>query len=203
MFCLILDTSTEQCLIALSKENQLIAQKIFPHENLLSNKLLPSIRSFVEAHCQSQKNLCEIAVGIGPGSYTGTRLGVAVAKSLAFALQIPLKTFNSPIAFLPDREGSFAFLIPTRSGHFFALLGNTLISGVSQSNAAVFNAQELEKIENVDFLVCSAPDELPLILKKKLTLPAAPNLHSLCHFLSEKEASSLENVELFYLHTPF
>jgi tRNA threonylcarbamoyladenosine biosynthesis protein TsaB len=202
MTCLILDTSTDQCLMALTKENQLVAQEIYPHENLLSSRLLPGIRTFVETHCQSQKNLSAIAVGIGPGSYTGTRLGVAVAKSLAFALQVPLKTFSSPFAFLPDRKGSFALLIPARSGLYYVLSGSVPFIALTQSDGSILNALELEKIEDVDFLICATPDDLPPALKKKLTFPAVPNLPSLSHFLSGKEASPLEDVELLYLGTP-
>lgn len=200
MTYLILDTSTDQCLIALAKENQVIAEKIFTHENFLSNRLLPSIQALIEPHIQSPKNLQGIAFGIGPGSYTGTRLGVAVAKSLAFGLQIPIKTFSSPLAFLPKREGTFCFLIPTRSCQFFALSGSVTPSQVKQTDATLLTLEEMEKFDTIDFLVCSSPDHLPPLLKKKPYYPPTPNLSSLWLFLSEQELAPLEKVELLYLN---
>ena len=201
MYFLILDTSTDQCLIALARDNQIIAEEVFSHGNLLSHRLLPGIHALIEAHIQSPKNLSEIAFGVGPGSYTGTRVGVAVAKSLAFGLQVPIKTFHSPLAFLPDKEGSFAFLIPTRSGQFYVLSGSISSSQVIQKEASLLNREELEKFEAVDFLICSSDKDLPP--KLRTDYPPAPNLHALCLFLSEQGRASLENVEVLYLHTPY
>ncbi len=200
-FCnslLILDTSTDQCLIALARENQIIAEEIFAHGNLLSHRLLPSIHALIEAHIQSPKNLKGIAFGIGPGSYTGTRVGVAVAESLAFGLQIPVKTFPSPLAFLPNKEGSFAFLIPTRSGHFYVLSGSISSSQILPKEASVVNREELEKFEAADFLICSSDQDLPPAFRKKLLFLPSPNLLLLGHFLSEQGPVSLENVEVLY-----
>lgn len=203
MYFLILDTSTDQCLIALARENQIIAEEVFAHGNLLSHRLLPGIHALIEAHIQSPKNLSGIAFGVGPGSYTGTRVGVAVAKSLAFGLQVPIKTFHSPLAFLPDKEGSFAFLIPTRSGQFYALSGSISSSQVIQKEASLLNREELEKFEAADFLICSSDKDLPPELRKKTHYLPEPNLHALCLFLSEQGRASLENVEVLYLHTPY
>jgi tRNA threonylcarbamoyl adenosine modification protein YeaZ len=271
LYFLILDTSTDQCLIALAKENQIMAEKIFTHDNLLSNRLLTSIQSLIENHIQSPKNLSGIAFGIGPGSYTGTRLGAAVAKGLAFGLHIPIKTFSSPLAFLPNKKGTFAFLMPAKSSQFYVLSGtisptyvypegvaklrfgakpalfaqgpvfaqiayskssmsicaetgpaqkssnlaskasfaipspNTDFSSVlsvKQEEASLFNAEEIKKFETVDFFVCSSPEKLPVLFRKKSCYPAIPNLQLLCYFLSSHEPVSLENAKLLYLHTP-
>ena len=202
MSCLILDTSTEQCLVALTRKNQIVAQEIFPHSNRLSNFLIPRIQSLIEEHCQSLQDLIEIAIGIGPGSYTGTRIGTAVAKCMAFGLQIPLKTFPSPLAFLPEQEGTFAFVIPTRSNQLYALMGHISSSAIHQGQTFFLNVDEYNKIEKADFLICSSPELLPAKLKNKTYFLPVPNFRPLCLLLSEKEHSPLENIELLYLNTP-
>lgn len=175
MTCLILDTSTDQCLIALANDGRIEIQEIFHHENQLSSTLLPKI----QALCPSLKSLTEIAVGIGPGSYTGTRVGVAVAKSLAFGLSIPLKTFLSPLAFLPDLEGKFALVLPTRSGQFYVLKG--------ENSDGKLTHEEPYFTPKVDFSVTDLVE---------------PNLDLLCRFLAGQTPSPLENIALQYFGTP-
>lgn len=125
MLGLILDTSTERCLIGLSKNQQLIASSTTYHEHNLSRSLLPSIYQLLLESKISLKELSKISVGIGPGSYTGTRVAVAVAESLALALSIPLYSFCSLLAFLPAQlpQGPFAFITNTKHESWFLLKG--------------------------------------------------------------------------------
>lgn len=178
MTCLILDTSTDQCLIALAKDGRIETQEIFYHENQLSSTLLPRI----QALCPSLKILTEIAIGTGPGSYTGTRVGVAVAKSLAFGLGIPVKTFPSPLAFLPDQKGRFGVVLPTRSGQNYALVGEISEDKVTHEEPFFFTNES----PAVDFLVTRL----------------VPNLHMLIRFLSQQNHSSLESITLQYFGIP-
>ena len=204
MPCLIIDTSTEQCLIALAKEGRILAQEIFSHSNLLSKNLLPAIQALLQNNELAPTELGSIAIGIGPGSYTGTRLGVSVGKSLAFGLDIPLKIFSSPLAFLPSQSGTFAFILPTRSGAYFVLKGTSTAESVSQESANLIPQQELAlQTQDVEFLISKDPKALPAEMQKTPFFHPQPNILTLCRFLSKKEPTSPENVELLYLNTPF
>jgi len=125
MLSLILDTSTDSSLIALSKNHQLIASVSAPHSQNLSNSLLPSIQQLLFENKISLKDLFKICVGVGPGSYTGTRIAVSVAETLALALAIPLYPFCSLLAFLPKNlpQGPFAFITNTKHSSWFLLKG--------------------------------------------------------------------------------
>lgn len=199
MPCLILDTSTEQCLIAIAEADQIKVKDIFRHGNDLSTTLMPKIKSLIEGHCKSLKDISEIAIGTGPGSYTGTRVGAAVAKCMTFGLQVPIKTFHSPLAFLPEEEGSFAFIIPTRSGQLYALTGRTSSSGVLQDGAFFFNLFEYNKVENADFFI-SPMETLPTEFRNRPCYKPIPNLRLLSLLLKEKEYCPLEGIELQYLN---
>ncbi len=188
MKCLVVDTSTELCVLAVVEDMRVICQKIFTHGNSLSKNLLPAIETLLQETGLSKKNLEMIAVGVGPGSYTGTRVGVAVAKSLAFGLGLSLKTFSSPLAFLPAAEGSFACVLPTRPGPFYVIKGRCSSSGVHQDGAALIAAENLEKyVEGVDF---------------RLSAVIEPNLEYLCCFLSQQTSILPEKAEVLYLHSP-
>jgi tRNA threonylcarbamoyl adenosine modification protein YeaZ len=52
------------------------------------------------------RDLADIAVGIGPGSFTGIRVGVALAQGLAFAGKLPLHPFSSLAAMLACAPGA-------------------------------------------------------------------------------------------------
>jgi len=52
--------------------------------------LLPAIERLLQDQGVAMKDISEIAVNPGPGSFTGTRVGVAVANALSFALGIPV-----------------------------------------------------------------------------------------------------------------
>lgn len=55
-----------------------------------SQALLGSINEVVEEAGITLQDLTEVEVATGPGSYTGLKVGVAVANALAFALEIPV-----------------------------------------------------------------------------------------------------------------
>jgi tRNA A37 threonylcarbamoyladenosine modification protein TsaB len=192
---LLLDTSTDLCIIALVVEGQIQLEHVFAHTNQLAQNLLPAIQGVMEKSSLPLSALSSIALGIGPGSYTGTRVGAAVAKSLAFGLGILVRPFYSPLAFLPEREGSFAFLIPTSAGPYFLL---------KEGSTSLVQKTELEaEVSGVDYLVMSTAHTLPDCLEGKLCFKAAPNLTRLLKFLSQVKPLPPEGIELQYLHTPF
>lgn len=124
MSAIFIDTSTDTLVLALADKEKIIDSYVAPHHNKLSEFLLPTIEKLLKNSGKTLQDLEYIASGIGPGSYTGTRVGSAVAASFAFALEIPLITFPSLLAFLPFEEGSFIALKEAKNGKIFALTGS-------------------------------------------------------------------------------
>ncbi len=131
MSALIIETSCSQAVIGLAKEGRLLQIVELPGDNQLSKILLPSLQSLLKNKQIQLSELDYIAVGIGPGSYTGTRVGVSVAKTLEFALGIPVIGFCSLLAFLPFEKGNFAALLESKWGDFFLIKGEKELSGFS------------------------------------------------------------------------
>ncbi len=85
-----LETSTTVCSAALHHDGNLLTSKELLTPQSASSQLAPIIDQLLKDSKISSKEINAVAVASGPGSYTGLRIGVATAKGLCFALQIPL-----------------------------------------------------------------------------------------------------------------
>lgn len=89
MKLLALDTSTEACSVALHYNGQITAiDEVCPQQH--SKRILPMIDQLLAEAELSVSQLDGIVFGRGPGSFTGVRIGVAVAQGLAFGADLPL-----------------------------------------------------------------------------------------------------------------
>ena len=90
-FILNIETATKNCSVAVAKEGVTIAIKEFAGEGYThAEKLHVFIEEVLKQSNIQFKDLNAIAVSMGPGSYTGLRIGVSAAKGLCYALNIPL-----------------------------------------------------------------------------------------------------------------
>ena len=92
---LAIETSTAICSIVLWSENKIIAQKDTCEHNAHSRLLTVMINDLFTENNFDIKSLDAVAVSIGPGSYTGLRIGVSVTKGLCFGLSIPVITVDT------------------------------------------------------------------------------------------------------------
>jgi len=95
MLILSLDTSTTVCSVALHSDQQLLGCYELYIERTSSAMLTTLMQDLVVQTGHSLAQLDAIAVGMGPGSYTGPRIGVSTAKGLCFALDKPLLAVNT------------------------------------------------------------------------------------------------------------
>jgi tRNA threonylcarbamoyladenosine biosynthesis protein TsaB len=95
MNILAIDTSNEILGLAIEKDGVLIAEKMTNLKKDHSSRLMPAIVSLMKDVALDAEQLNQIVVGRGPGSYTGVRIGVTTAKSLAWALEIPIIPVSS------------------------------------------------------------------------------------------------------------
>ena len=94
MNILAFDTSTDIASVALWYNNQLIVETI---SGATSHAvcLLPLIERLMQSVAMSIQNIDAIAVGRGPGSFTGTRVACSIAKGLAWSLDTPIYALSS------------------------------------------------------------------------------------------------------------
>lgn len=120
---LFLDTSTEKSFVGLGDRGKLLEIRIMPEGLQNSKFILPALIDLLKAHGMTLKDLSLISCSIGPGSYTGLRVGAALAQGISYALKCPLVSFNSLEGFIPRGEGVFAVLLDAKYGGLYALKG--------------------------------------------------------------------------------
>lgn len=94
-YILNIHTTGEMAMVCLSKANEVCGSVFNPEFKEHSKFLHPAINRLLEENHLSAPDLKAVAVTHGPGSYTGIRVGLAAAKGLSYALNIPLITLNT------------------------------------------------------------------------------------------------------------
>lgn len=160
---LLIDTCTERGIFALVDHNRVIFEHKLPPGINQSNHLMPMLSEALKGADFSPGNLDVIGVGIGPGSYTGIRLGVAVAQTLSYAWKIPLAGFSSLNGFVPEEYSvHFAAILDARIGGVYLQKGfrdeiRECILGIPE----VYTLEEAGKVlQTVTHLVTSSAKTL-------------------------------------------
>lgn len=95
MKVLAIDTSNYPLGIAITDDHQVIGEYITNIKKNHSVRVMPAIETLCKECDVKPADLEKIVVAEGPGSYTGVRIGVTIAKTLAWTLQIPLVGVSS------------------------------------------------------------------------------------------------------------
>ena len=84
-----IDTATQYlCLALVERNGEVLAHTAEPVEREHAVRIVPALEALLGAAHATPKDVVGISVGMGPGSYTGLRIGVATAKGLADGLGV-------------------------------------------------------------------------------------------------------------------
>lgn len=102
MNTLILDTAdNKKIIVGLIVDGK----KDIQTEKITSNKtqiILPMVDGILKKHLLKLRDLSKIKINTGPGSFTGLRIGIAIANALSFVLKIPINEREVGEIILPD-----------------------------------------------------------------------------------------------------
>ena len=112
MRILAIETSTLSCSVALFENSSLIAEHTTCNSRNHSTALLPAIANLIQEHNWTKNSISAVAVGIGTGSFTGLRIGLATAKALCYALDIPLIGVPTMRTLFLQHKGLADYIVP-------------------------------------------------------------------------------------------
>jgi tRNA threonylcarbamoyladenosine biosynthesis protein TsaB len=122
VYILGIETSTQICGAALVNANTWLAHNQTNLKNMHASILVDLINAVLRQAAMSATDLAAIAVSIGPGSFTGLRIGLSVAKGIALGANVPIVTVPTldALAFhAPVRDGTVAAVLKSRADEYY------------------------------------------------------------------------------------
>ncbi|HKL60972.1 MAG TPA: tRNA (adenosine(37)-N6)-threonylcarbamoyltransferase complex dimerization subunit type 1 TsaB [Acholeplasma sp.] len=116
---LMFDSSTGLLVVALAKDGRMIDYSIRMGKKDHAKHIVDRIAQVLERKHLRLEQIDEIIVGSGPGSYTGIRISVMVAKMLGYAKNIKIKEVSSVLFLTSGYEGTICGMIDARNGNVF------------------------------------------------------------------------------------
>ncbi len=117
-----LDTSSVFTVFGLARGSDVIAEEHFQAPLQMRDHLPLQISQFIQEHEAAQGSINAIAWACGPGSFTGLRVSLALAKGMAFARGIPILPVLSLKVLAANArgfDGTIAAIIPARKGECY------------------------------------------------------------------------------------
>ena len=203
MKVLAFDTSSKALSLAILEDKQVLAETTINIKKNHSITLMPAIDFLMASLDLTPKDLDRIVVAEGPGSYTGLRIAVATAKTLAHTLNIELIGMSSLLSLVPrQQEGLLVPLMDARRNNVYAGFYENAKPVMPEAHLSfaevleqVKDAEQVTFVGEVGPFVEQIQEQLPQANYQE-TLPNAANLALLAW---DREADSLHDFVPNYL----
>ena len=203
MKVLAFDTSSKALSLAILEDKQVLAETTINIKKNHSITLMPAIDFLMASLDWTPKDLDRIVVAEGPGSYTGLRIAVATAKTLAHTLNIELVGMSSLLALVPrQQEGLLVPLMDARRNNVYAGFYENAKPVMPEAHLSF--AEVLEKVKDAE-QVTFVGEVGPFVEQIQEQLPQAsyqktlPNAANLALWAWDKKADSLHDFVPNYL----
>lgn len=208
---LCLETSTTQCSVGLAKDGQLIALKEENSKQYMHSEWLHVfIETVLEEAGTEVGELDAIAVGKGPGSYTGLRIGVSAAKGLCFAQNLKLIALPTLdiLARQIEAPGVLIPLLDARRMEVYSKVLNSHFQELRATDAEVIDEHSFESFRGAEVVHLIGPgaEKCREILGEEgisYHIEALPSARQMAAMADEKfdlnEAEDLAYFEPYYL----
>lgn len=152
MITLLLDSSNTFLSVGIKQDDALLDYVSYESWQSQSEHMVPEVDSLLKKHNLSRKDIKDIVVAIGPGSYTGVRIALTIAKTISLCLSVPVYPVSS-LRVLKNSKRASICLINARSGRSY--MGVYEAEKVILNDCIKTNEEVLEYIkEHPDYSVC-------------------------------------------------
>ena len=118
MITVLLDSSNTNLSVGIAKDNLLLDYISYEAWQRQSEYMIVELNKLLEKHNVKKENIKEVIVAKGPGSYTGVRIAITIAKTIAVALEAKLYPVSS-LRVQKNRKSPSICLINARSGRSY------------------------------------------------------------------------------------
>ncbi len=185
MRILSVDTSSSVCSVAILEDENCIAEISINDGRTHSENLMPMIEKILQENDIKLNSIELIAVAVGPGSFTGIRIGVASIKAIAEVLSIPIVPVSSleGLAYNVENFETICTLIDARNNQVYAGIFDKMYNQLEEYMADDINnvLQSVQNYENITFIGDGALIHKDLInnkLKNSIFLEGTVNLQT-------------------------
>lgn len=161
MLVLGIETSTPQASVAIGSEQGVVASALVSRGASYNEFLLPAIRFCLEESGLGYRNIGGIAVSLGPGLFTGMRVGVATAKALAQTLSVPIVGMPSLdiLAYeIRYSQKTICAVLDARRNEVFHAFYRPSPGGIQR-----MTEYRVERPENLAIGIASRPEEVLMV----------------------------------------
>jgi len=179
---LVLDTASKYLYFAFLDDDNIVYDCFLEGQNNHSENLLKEIEKGLEKENFKLKDFQKIIVGIGPGSYTGLRVSVTVAKMLAWTANIPIFSLSSLTLLASgrlDKDGIYAITMKAKKDAIYGKLVEVKNGKVLEiiPDDFFFEKEFFEKIKEYDYTLINEVNYL--VNPLKLNGEKVENVHAL------------------------
>ena len=125
MYSLIIDSATKVLYIALVCDNKIVKEVYMKGEHDHAKNIVYLVDEALKTAKIEVDQLSKIIVGIGPGSYTGVRMGVTVSKMMASFKNVPLYKISTLKLIASGSKGIVLSMVDARHNQSFAAIIDT------------------------------------------------------------------------------
>lgn len=118
MITVLLDSSNTNLSVGIARDNLLLESTSYEAWQRQSEYMIPELNKLFDKYHVSKEDIGEVIVAMGPGSYTGVRIAITIAKTIAVALNAKLYAVSS-LRVQKDGDNPSICLINARSGRSY------------------------------------------------------------------------------------
>lgn len=152
MFSILLDSSNTSLTVGLAKDDILLESISYEAWQTQSEHMIPELDKLLNKHEVERNQISDVVVAIGPGSYTGVRIAITIAKTIAAVLPVKVYAISS-LRCQKDGKNPSICVINARSGRSY--FGVYEDDKVLVEDMILTNDKVQEYInEHPDYVVC-------------------------------------------------